>query len=166
MKFIDKLTNWYFSRRALPYWSVLLIDCLCVLVAGVLSFALNHGGRATLDVFWTLFLVICGVTVFFMIGFRMFHTYHGGIRYLLFTDLIRVSLAVIVGLALIALVEAITGVGNHLVGIGVSDIVLSSLFLIAFMWIIRVWVKTLYEGTLRKGCTIPVFIFRRMISVL
>lgn len=159
MNFFEKLTNWYFSRKALPYWSVLLIDCLCVLVAGILAFAINHGARATLDVFWTLFLIICGVTAFFVVGFRIFHTYHGVIRYSSFSDLIRISLAVVVGLALLALVEALTGLMQHTVGIAVADIVLTSLFVIAFMWIIRVWVKTLYDETLRRGRTTPVFIY-------
>ncbi|MCH5238156.1 MAG: polysaccharide biosynthesis protein, partial [Muribaculaceae bacterium] len=159
MKSFLKLTQWYFSRKALPYWSVLIIDCLCVLVAGVLAFAINHGGRATIDVFWTLFLLMLGCTVFFMIGFRIFHTYQGVIRYSSFTDLIRITLAVLIGLAILALVEAITGLGGHLVGIEVTDIVLTSLFIISFMWIIRVWVKTLYDDVLKRKRSVNVFIY-------
>lgn len=155
----NKIAHWYFSRSALPYWSVLLIDCLCVMVSGILAFALNHGARATLDVGWTLFLVILGMTAFFIVGFRIFHTYHGVIRYSSFTDLIRITLAVLVGLSLLALVEVITGVGNKTVGIEVSDIILSGLFIIAFMWLIRIWVKTLHDESLRSGNSVPVFIY-------
>ena len=157
--FFNKLAHWYFSKTALPYWSILLIDCLCVLVSGVLAFAINHGARATLDVGWTLFLVILGMTAFFIVGFRIFHTYHGVIRYSSFSDLIRITLAVLVGLTLLTLVEVITGIGNHLVGIGVTDIVLSGMFVIAFMWIIRIWVKTLHDENMRSASTIPVFIY-------
>lgn len=157
--FLKKITSWYFSRSALPYWSVLLIDCLCVLVAGVLSFAINHGARASLDAGWTLFLLMLGVMAFFTVGFRIFHTYHGVIRYSSFSDLIRIILAVITGLVILTIVEALTGLGKHTVGVGVTDIVLTSLFVIAFMWIIRVWVKTLYDGNLRGNRTIPVFIY-------
>ena len=157
--FLHKLASWYFSKKALPYWSVLLIDCLCVLVAGVLAFSINHGADAALELKWTLFLIMLGMTAFFILGFRLFHTYHGVIRYSSFSDLIRITLAVLVGLSLIALVEAVTGVGEHFVGIGVADIVLSALFLIAFMWTIRVWVKTLYDENLRSGRTTPVFIY-------
>ena len=157
--FFHKVASWYFSRSALPYWSVLLIDCLCVLVAGVLAFGINHGADATLDIVWTLFLVMMGVTALFLIGFRIFHTYHGVIRYSSFSDLIRITLAVIVGLALVALVEGLTALGEHTVGIGVADIVLTALFVIAFMWLIRVWVKTLYDENLRSGRTTPVFIY-------
>lgn len=157
--FFNKIANWYFSRSALPYWSVLLIDCLCVLVAGVLAFSINHGARAILEVGWTFFLIMVGMTGFFIVGFRIFHTYHGVIRYSSFSDLIRITLAVIVGLALLALTEALTGVGQHYIGIGVTDIVLTALFVIAFMWIIRVWVKTIYDDNLRSNRTVPVFIY-------
>lgn len=157
--FFNKITSWYFSRTALPYWSVLLIDCFCVLVAGVLAFSINHGLRAAVDVRWTLFLLMLGVTAFFVVGFKIFHTYHGVIRYSSFSDLIRITLAVITGLVILAIVETVSGLGEHLVGIGVTDIVLTALFVIAFMWIIRIWVKTLYDGNLRSNRSIPVFIY-------
>lgn len=157
--FLSKIASWYFTRKALPYWSVLIIDCLCVLIAGILAFAINHGARAALDVSWTLFLIMVGVTAFFLVGFRIFRTYHGVIRYSSFSDLIRITLAVIVGLALVALTEAVTNLGDHLVGIEVTDIVLTSLFVVAFMWIIRVWVKTLHDENLHAKRTTPVFIY-------
>ena len=157
--FFNKIVNWYFSRNALPYWSVLLIDCACVLIAGVLAFALNHGSRATLEAGWTLFLLLLGVTAFFMVGFRVSRTYHGVIRYSSFSDLIRITLAVFIGLSILVLVEVITGIGNKLVGIGVIDIVLTALFLIAFMWLIRIWVKTLHDENIKSSSTVPVFIY-------
>ena len=157
--FLNKISSWYFSRKTLPYWSVLIIDCFCVLVAGILGFALNHGIRATLDASWTLFLVAVGMTAFFIVGFRVFRTYHSVIRYSSFSDLTRITFAVLIGLALLVVTEALTGLGNHLVGIEVADIVISSLFIIAFMWIIRVWVKTLHDENLYRQRSIPVFIY-------
>lgn len=157
--YLHKVASWYFSRSALPYWSVLIIDCLCVLVAGILAFSLNHGARAALDAGWTLFLIMLGTTAFYIVGFKVFHTYNGVIRYSSFSDLIRITFAVLIGLALLALVEAITGIGQHAVGIGVTDIVLTALFIIAFMWIIRVWVKTLHDENLRSSRTTSVFIY-------
>lgn len=157
--FFSKIANWYFTRNALPYWSVLLIDCLCVLIAGILAFTLNHGARASLEAGWTLFLLMLGITSFFIIGFRISRTYQGVIRYSSFTDLLRVTMAVMIGLSILALVEVITGIGDKLVGLGVIDIVLTGLFLIAFMWLIRIWVKTLHDESLKNASAIPVFIY-------
>lgn len=38
MSLVNKLTNWYFSRGALPYWCVLLLDCGIVMLAGYIGF--------------------------------------------------------------------------------------------------------------------------------
>ena len=159
MKFLNKITSWYFSRQALPYWSVLLIDCLCVIIAGILAFVMNHGATATIELFWRLIALMAVVVFFFVIGFRIFHTYNGVIRYSSFTDLIRISLAVLVGLGLVCIAETITGFGRNFVNYKVADIVLTSTFIIAFMWLMRVWVKTLYDATLKRQRTTPVFIY-------
>ena len=157
--FISKISRWYFSRRALPYWTILLIDCLCVLIAGVIAYGIKRGPLKLLDIKWTFFLVMLGVTMLYMIGFRIFKTYNGVIRYSSFKDLIRISLAVVVGLILVALVEVATGLGRQWAHIGVADIVLTALFTIALMWLIRIWAKTLHDETLAKLRTLPVFIF-------
>ena len=37
-KIINRLTSWYFSKGALPYWLILLIDCVIVAIAGYAAF--------------------------------------------------------------------------------------------------------------------------------
>lgn len=157
--FFQKITKWYFSRKALPYWSVLLIDCLCVIVAGIIAYSVNHGLQASIDVSWTLFLLMVGAAALFMVGFFTFKTYRGIVRYSSFTDLVRIIFAVLLGMVILVVIETITGVGKNLVMIGVTDIVLTGLFIIVFMWIIRVWVKTLYDDTNKQNRTTPVFIY-------
>ena len=99
---------------------------------------INHGAGETLAVVYPLMGVLLACMVCFMIGFRLFHTYSGVIRYSSFTDLIRVSMAVLVGLCLIALIESVSGLGSKWIGLEVVDIILMALFVIAFMWLIRI----------------------------
>lgn len=100
-----------------------------------------------------------GVVALYMVGFRVFKTYYGVLRYSSFTDLIRISLAVLIGASLFCLVDLATGVGRYSAKIGIAEIVLTALFTIAFMWIIRIWVKILHDGNLDKHRNIPVFIY-------
>ena len=158
-RFVNKIFNWYFSRKAVPFWIVLSIDCLCVLVGGIIAFAINHSIQASIDVFWTLFLLMVGMTAFYLIGFRVFHTYLGIIRYSSFSDLLRIFFAVLLAMALLVTVEVITGLGKHLVGIRTADIVLTGLFVIGFMWVIRIYVKILHDSSLNRRRNIPVFIY-------
>lgn len=158
MNSIKKLLRAYFSRKALPYWYVIALDSIFVILAGVFTFLMNHGVTETVMLFvplmWTLFaFLLC-----FLVGFRIFHTYDGVIRYSSFKDLLRVSLAVAVSIALVVLVQAIASLTQRLVIFSAVDIILFALLVVVCMWLSRVWVKTLYEGTLRTDNKTPAFI--------
>ena len=46
MKLLSQVVNWYFSRNALPYWCILIIDFAIIICSGILSFYLVCGGDA------------------------------------------------------------------------------------------------------------------------
>ena len=77
MMFLNKLANWYFTRRALPYWMVLLIDCLICYLSGLFVFWLYYRGAVTLGNLGILSKTILLYMVFNLIGFRIFRTYFG-----------------------------------------------------------------------------------------
>ena len=39
----SRLSVWYFSKRTLPYWGIILLDCLSLLFSGLVVYALNNG---------------------------------------------------------------------------------------------------------------------------
>ncbi len=159
MNSIRKFFAWYFSRQALSYWSVLVIDCLCVVAALFLAYLCNHSAADTFEHIVPL-LEYAGIAVVcFVVGFRVFHTYSGIIRYSSFSDLIRVSKAVVAGLALMLLVEAFTHFGKDHAEMDIDDFVMTGLLVVAFMLLERIWVKTLHDDTLASHRTTPVFIF-------
>jgi len=93
---VDRLFNWYFTKDAFPYWVILFIDVLICYFAGFVVYWYYY--MNTLDYVW---LVSKGVFVYMVpavIGFRVFKTYSGVIRYSSFVDLQRVALAMLVGL--------------------------------------------------------------------
>ena len=40
--FLYKWVHWYFSKKALPYWIILLIDCMIVYLSTLLSCFVIH----------------------------------------------------------------------------------------------------------------------------
>lgn len=147
MRPLKELLNWYFSKNALPYWSVLLLDCACVVFAGILSYTINHGADTTVDNFIPL---ICTLGIFllcFIIGFRLFHTYDGVIRYSSLIDLQRVTMAVGVAMILIIMVQWALH-KTTLLRLSTPDIVLFGLITATLMWLMRMWVKTTYENAI------------------
>lgn len=100
MRFIEKLTGWYFSKGALPYWYILLLDCLLVIAAGIVSYYIIYGGLMLTGHFWQLLYGIICCLPAFLFSFHTFHTYQGILRYSSFTDLVRISLATFTGCVL------------------------------------------------------------------
>ena len=93
MNIIDKLLNWYFTKNALPYWVVFILDCLICYLAGIFVFWLYYHGAVTLGNIVLLSKTIFMYMIFNIIGFRIFKTYTGIIRYSSFVDLQRIGAA-------------------------------------------------------------------------
>ena len=87
----DKLLNWYFSKNSLPYWCILLIDCAIVIISGYLVYFIFHNALAVMEHAVPLLLSTLGMVFLSIIGFRLFHTYSGFMRYSRFGDLMRVA---------------------------------------------------------------------------
>ncbi len=145
MKSVKNLAKWYFSKAALPYWGILLLDCIFVMLAGFLIYIALHGVEDTVAFSSSLFWTLCAFLVCYMISFRAFHTYDGVIRYSSFRDLFRVSQSVLVAVLLIFIFQLIADATGVPVLFGVLEIVLMALVAVVCMWTARVWVKTLYE---------------------
>lgn len=159
MGMISKLTNWYFSRNALPYWGILLLDCLLVLCADFLVYALNNGVLFTLQHFGVLAGAFGFYLVFYIIGFRLFHTYSGVIRYSSFVDLQRIGFAMLTGLLLSLGVKYMLHSDEWLAPIRARDLGIAALLATALLWSVRVLVKFLYDSTYRQKRAKRVFIY-------
>ena len=154
----SRLSVWYFSKKTLPYWGIILLDCLSLLFSGLLVYALNNGLVPTASVFWHLSLTLVVCLVPYLVGFRLFHTYSGIIRYSSFVDLQRVGFATLFGVACVVAFQELTDFSPWLVYIRKRDIVLSSLLAMSLMWATRVFVKYLYVTTFHAGHAKRVFI--------
>lgn len=95
-----KLSRWYFSRRSLPHWGVLLLDSCIVFCSYLISFFLLNGGMWFVNHFVPMAFGAFLSLAIHVLFFRIFHTYVGIIRYSSFVDMYRVvgamSLAAIV----------------------------------------------------------------------
>ena len=156
---IWKLSNWYFSKDALPYWCIFVLDCLIVLGADVLVYALNNGTLSFLQNFVQLTGAFCFYLLFYVVSFRMFHTYSGVIRYSSFIDLQRIGFAMITGLLMIIGVRYLLNEDCWLMTVGMRDIGIAALLAVLMMWSVRVFVKYLYDSTFNRRRGKRVFIY-------
>ena len=159
MKSIKYIAQWYFSRRALPYWSILLMDCAIIILSGLLAFFINHGAAETYRQRMPLLATLGIYTLLFLVSFRIFRTYAGIVRFSSFIDLRRIGLAVSVGIVLVMLLQTIFSFDHIHTAINVKDVLMMGFLAIILMWSIRIWVKALYDGTLRSDRKTNVFIY-------
>ena len=155
----SRLSTWYFSKKSLPYWGIILLDCCLILFSGLLVYTLNNGVLSTLDILGHLLVTLLVCLIPYLIGFRLFHTYSGIIRYSSFVDLQKVGFAVLFGLICVVVFQALTDFSPYLVYIRKRDLILSALLAMSLMWMMRVFVKYFYVSTFRVAKAERAFIY-------
>ena len=155
----SRLSTWYFSKKSLPYWGIILLDCCLILFSGLLVYTLNNGVLLTLDILGHLLVTLLVCLIPYLVGFRLFHTYSGIIRYSSFVDLQKVGFAVLFGLICVVVFQALTDFSPYLVYIRKRDLILSALLAMSLMWMMRVFVKYFYVSTFRVAKAERAFIY-------
>lgn len=100
MKVIDKIFKWYLAKDALPYWVVLANDIFICYLSGILVFWFYYHGAIEFSNLSLITKTIFAYMVFALVGFRVFRTYSGIIRYSSFVDLRRIGLAMLLSLSI------------------------------------------------------------------
>ena len=145
---IRKLCNWYFSKRALPYWYILAVDFMIVCMSGIFTYYLRYGGIELAQNFWKVILGMCLCLVLYIIFSAFFHTFRGVLRHSSFVDLQRIAYS------MAATCLVMCGLHQLQWPCGLTRFVLTPrfedccvLFIIATMgmWILRISVKILHD---------------------
>ena len=155
---MKKVTDWYFSRKALPHWGVLFLDSLIVAFSVLAAHFIDEGATFMIQqyrpILWGLLITV----VLFSFGFRAFRTYSGIVRYSSFVDLQRVAGATFIGSALTLMVSLLLGSESQVLLAtprGVLALFAISTFL---MWVERVCVKRMFDS-FRMDEAVPVAIY-------
>ena len=152
-RLFDKILNWYFTKNSLPYWSILLIDCLIIVFSAMSIYWLFHQADLLAENFPKVLLTSCIFVLLSFPGFRIFHTYSGFMRFSSFVDLMRVTYCNLVSLVLVLI--CMWGVEqlpvkwlNWFMPFTTKQIALIFIISTLLMWALRIFVKTLYDQAL------------------
>lgn len=159
MSYFSRISSWYFSRKALPYWAIAMIDCLIVYISMLFVYSLNNGVIHTVTILgplsFTMLLYLCC----YVLGFKLFRTYTGVFRYSSFIDLQRVSGAVLVGLVLSLALHTLLSYSDVFIHIRLRAILIWSVMSLLLMWSMRVFIKFLHDYSFAKKNAEKVFIY-------
>ena len=142
----NKILSWYFTKNTLPYWCVLIADCLFVFFSGIFTYWIFNKTAVLFDHRFAVIYTMLIYTVFAVVGFRAFRTYSGIVRYSSFVDLLRVAygsslslgLALIYSLILEDQLPCIAALNQ-------TQTVVTFFIATLLMWAGRVVVKNLYD---------------------
>lgn len=145
MRKLNKLTNWYFTKGALPYWCVLGIDLAILFISGFVAEFVFFGALGVIHKFSRLLMLFAIACIANLVGMKLFHTYSGIIRYSSFTDLMRITCALLVGFGINFVILPLV------FDIPFADFTKVSLFMFFFsmvgMWSVRILVKYVFDSS-------------------
>ncbi len=157
---LRRLISRYFTRQTLPYWLILLLDCIIILVSELaVIYALD--GSEPFRHFGRLIGTLGLYLVPYLICFKIFHTYTGIIRFSSFSDLQRIGMAVVLGVLLCISIQAVLNPApdSWLVHARPAMFIFSGILAVAIMVFVRVCVKNLYEIAAGQERNVRVFIY-------
>ena len=160
----DKILNWYFTKNSLPYWCILFIDCAIIICSGFIVYLLFRSIDILLLNAIRLMNTMLIFTAVSVIGFRIFHTYSGFMRYASFVDLMRVTYGNLVNLALALAADIVIDTLPLRLFVHFSTTRIFLIYVIAtlLMWGVRIFVKTLYDVAFSNSRAIRVLIYGTM----
>lgn len=162
MNIIKRICNWYFSRKALPFWCILLMDCAIVFLSGYLVFYILHGEAVLKQQIGQVSLGLLVCLILYIIAFFAFHTYKGVMRYSSFVDLHRVAYSTIaagIGVCILHQIQVHTGITSYIVIPRFESAILIFIVATMLMWGLRVIVKSLHDTYRGNDSIQKVFIY-------
>lgn len=155
---IAKISRWYFSKKALPYWCILVLDCTIILCASLLVYGWNYSELEMLQNIGPLIGTFSIYLLCFIGSFRIFHTYTGIVRYSSVVDLQRIGRAMICGfLGTVVVKYAVAD--RWFIDVPLYDLIVVTAVSTTVMGAVRMLVRELYDVTVNPKEGDRVFIY-------
>ena len=140
---------------------IFLMDCFIVIVSGLLVYWLFNQTIGLIENFWKVVNTLMLFLVLSLVGFRLFHTYTGIMRYASFVDLMRVVYSNVLSLVLVLVADF--GMRylpmDAFVQFNTTSIFLIYIMATLMMWVVRVVAKTIYDVTTSDKRALRVLIY-------
>ena len=166
MDILRKVSNWYFSRKVLPYWAILLNDTAIVIISSLFVYWVAEGTQSMYDNRHIIVSTALWYGLFSWLGARIFRTYSGVLRYSSFVDLLKLTYANLVSLGI--------GIGSYFLFTwqnfeplcAFSPLETIAIFIVAttLMWGVRIMVKLLFDVTNTDSHTTRVLIYGALLG--
>ena len=160
-RILKKVSNWYFSKKVLPYWAVLLVDSAIVFACAVFAHWFANNSQIAFDQHKAVFSTAAIYAALSWIGARIFRTYSGVLRFSSFVDLLKVTYANAVTMALaigVSLLGKWQG-WEFISALTIMNTVVTFLLATLLQWGFRISVKLVFDIANSDSQAMPVLIY-------
>lgn len=160
-RLIKKISSWYFDKKMLPNWVILLADAAIVLVASLFTYWVINRSQTTYDNRTALLCTALMYAVLSWVGAIVFRTFSSVLRYVNSVDLLRLAYANITSFVLAVVCSQLFKWFGVEVLCALSPLATVVVFLIAtlLMWASRIVVRILFEASSADTQGMRVLIF-------
>ena len=160
MSRFSKLTDWYFSKDATPYWIIVIMDIAIFYAVWIAIYAFFVGYHDLMDNFWPLMHTVTIFAIPQLIFYKIFHTYMSVVRYSSFVDLLQIIYAVSCASAVDVILHYFTNKSlGYFTDTRLVQIVLVAAVAIFLMIFIRIVVKFMYDNFYQSADAKNTFIY-------
>ena len=160
-RLIKKISSWYFDKKMLPNWVILLADAAIVLVASLFTYWVINRTQNTFDNRTAVLGTAVMYAVLSWVGAIVFRTFSSVLRYVNSVDLLRLAYANITSFVLAVVGSQLFKLFGVEVLCALSPLETVVVFLIAtlLMWASRIVVRILFEAANSDTQGVRVLIF-------
>ena len=158
---VKNLSQWYFGKRVLPYWVILLLDTAIVFFSALFVCWITNRTFISVDSWSSMLLSSLLYAMLSWVGARIFKTYAGVLRYSTSIDLAKLAYANLTTLVLAvtsSFVFTWSGI-SYLSAIKVLEAVVVFLISTSLMWALRVIVRILHDASQEETSAMRVLIY-------
>ena len=143
----DLLPKGYFSRSSVPYWCIVVLDCIVLVLAGVTSLYVCYGGVGVISNFWDAVKIWLIALPIFLLYMHLFRTYVGVLLDTPLKMLSRLTCALVAGgLSLCLILFLLMSSFKLNYAPGLQTVGLTVVMSLLVQWGVRMVVKAIFKG--------------------
>lgn len=147
---VSRLFDWYFTRRSLSFWSVVLLDFSIGMVACLIAFRFVNGAEDLKNHFWFIVYSISVYLPLFLITGKIFRTFDLQLRMTTIKDLQKVGSSMFTGTCGIFIMRSFIPFEKFIWPIDSVTVLLGALLSTLLIMLVRIVIKSIHDSQLTK----------------
>lgn len=145
---LGRISKWYFNKKVLPYWAILMADTFLVFVSALFVYLVTHNTQIAFEYRYAVLYSSLMFAVLSWVGAWCFKTFAGVLRFSSSIDLLKLAYSNTVSLVLALICTySFKRIGvETLSAFTLLETIVFFLISTFLMWALRVLVKILYES--------------------